>query len=118
MIRKGRVLSTICAGLLILTVAACATTQEVRTNTRVPTMTYCPYSRLEVISKYFAVGYLVIEDCRNSDSSACILAPILIPWMTFVAGIMTPVLLPALLWDPCLGRGTTATETSGADEQL
>lgn len=123
MISNGRAARTICAGILILTVAGCATTQPVRSDDQVdPAVASCRSST--VVREYFSIPLKIqqeaFSDCRNQNPVACMAAPFAIPYTGFVIVLGTPVLLPLLMWansSRCSESDTTQTEISGSDAQ-
>lgn len=123
MMLKGRAVRTICAGILILTIAGCASTQQVRSNDQVdPVPPSCTSST--VVRDYFSLPLKfqqqAFSDCRDRNPIACMAAPLAIPYTGLMVVFGAPVLLPLLMWandNRCSEPGTTQTEMSASDVQ-
>ncbi len=93
----------LCAGILVLTLAGCATTREGRSSGQdAAGKEDC--TRFEAAARAYGDVFnpvkmqkRAIEDCGRGDLGACVAAPVAIPFTTLVAVFGAPLLFPIFM---------------------
>ncbi|MCZ7627267.1 MAG: hypothetical protein C3F12_00500 [Candidatus Methylomirabilota bacterium] len=118
---KRHALRTVYAGILILTVAGCATTQQARPNGQIDTEAYCPSSTKVRLREYFGLPLRFQKDmiayCASGNLLGCFEIPFALPVGAYFTVFMAPVAVPLIAWNSneCSQTPATPTKASGSD---
>jgi hypothetical protein len=93
----------LCAGILALTLAGCASTREARPTSQDTAATE-DCTRFDAAARAYGEGFnpikmqkMAIEDCGRGDAMACIAAPMAIPFTILLGIVSAPVVFPIFM---------------------